>query len=138
MKNRVGEYLTPKITSETCSNIVMAQTIDIAGNDHNGGRPLEPLPMPGTRPVPCFFGRRFLTFADLIEIGFVSNAMTLRRLIAERRFPPPLALGRRLRLWDALELHEFVERLAAERSTLPTRNEKTAGREAARRAMSDR
>ena len=77
--------------------------------------PLEQIPMPNGKPVPCFFGRRFLSFADLIEIGFVNNAMSLRRLIAEGRFPPPLALGRKLRLWDALELQDLVDRLKAER-----------------------
>jgi predicted DNA-binding transcriptional regulator AlpA len=74
-----------------------------------------PLPMPDGRPVPCFFGRRFLTRRELIETGLVANDMTLRRLIAEGRFPPPLELGRRLRLWDAVELAEFVSRLAAAR-----------------------
>lgn len=76
---------------------------------------LKSLPMPDGRPVPCFFGRRFLTYADLVEIGFVNNAMTLRRLIAEGRFPPPLELGRKLRLWDALELQALVDRLGEER-----------------------
>jgi hypothetical protein len=75
------------------------------------------LPQPDGRPVPCFFGRRFLTYRDLVAIGFVNNAMTLRRLIAEGRFPPPLALGRQLRLWDALELQALVDHLAAERKT---------------------
>lgn len=77
---------------------------------------LKSLPMPDGRPVPVFFGRRFLTYADLVEIGFVNNAMTLRRLIAEGRFPPPLELGRKIRLWDALELQDLVDRLAAVRS----------------------
>jgi hypothetical protein len=76
---------------------------------------LKPLPMPDGRPVPCFFGRRFLTYRELVEIGFVNNAMTLRRLIAEGRFPPPLELGRKIRLWDALELQALLDRLAAER-----------------------
>ncbi len=73
---------------------------------------LKPLPMPDGRPVPLFFGRRFLTYRELIEIGFVNNAMTLRRLIAEGRFPPPLELGRKIRLWDVLELQALIERLA--------------------------
>ena len=76
----------------------------------------KPLPQPDGKPTPLFFGRRFLTYHDLIEIGFVNNAMTLRRLIAEGRFPPPLALGRQIRLWDALELQALVDRLAAERT----------------------
>lgn len=76
----------------------------------------QPLPMPDGKPTPVFFGRRFLTYRDLLEIGFVNNAMTLRRLIAEGRFPPPLALGRQIRLWDAIELQELVDRLAAERN----------------------
>jgi predicted DNA-binding transcriptional regulator AlpA len=41
--------------------------------------------------------------------------MTLRRLIAEGRFPPPLELGRRVRLWDVLELQALLERLGAAR-----------------------
>ncbi len=76
---------------------------------------LEHLPMPDGRPVPCFFGRRFLTYRELVEIGFVNNAMTLRRLIAEGRFPAPLELGRKIRLWDVLELQDLVDRLARER-----------------------
>jgi predicted DNA-binding transcriptional regulator AlpA len=77
---------------------------------------LPRLPLPDGHPVPCFFGRRFLTFKDLVEIGFVNNDMTLRRLISEGRFPPPLEMGRRIRLWDALELQALVDRLAANRS----------------------
>jgi hypothetical protein len=77
---------------------------------------LPRVPQPDGKPTPLFFGRRFLTYRDLIEIGFVNNAMTLRRLIAEGRFPPPLALGRQIRLWDALELQALVDRLAAERN----------------------
>src|SRR6516225_6954144 len=77
---------------------------------------LPHLPQPDGRPVPLFFGRRFLTYRDLVEIGFINNAMTLRRLIAEGRFPSPLALGRQLRLWDALELQALVDHLAAERN----------------------
>jgi hypothetical protein len=75
----------------------------------------QPLPMPDGKPIPCFFGRRFLNRRDLIQIGIVPNDMTLRRLIAEGRFPPPLELGRRLRLWDVLELQALVDRLAAAR-----------------------
>ena len=66
------------------------------------------LPTPDGRPVPCFFGRRFLTYRDLVEIGFINNDMTLRRLIAEGRFPPPLEMGRKIRLWDALELQALL------------------------------
>jgi predicted DNA-binding transcriptional regulator AlpA len=80
------------------------------------GREWPILPQPDGRPVPCFFGRRFLTYRDLVEIGFVNNAMTLRRLIAEGRFPPPLELGRKLRVWDSLELQALVDRLAAQRT----------------------
>ena len=106
-----GDFLTPDRAIVMCSNIQMENVSEIPPNE--AGRPL---PMPDGRPVPCFFGRRFLTFHDLVEIGLVSNAMTLRRLIAEGRFPPPLEMGRRIRLWDAIELEEFVARLAAERN----------------------
>jgi predicted DNA-binding transcriptional regulator AlpA len=78
---------------------------------------LPHLPQPDGHPVPCFFGRRFLTYRDLVEIGLINNAMSLRRLIAEGRFPPPLALGRQIRLWDALELQNLIDRLAAERQS---------------------
>jgi predicted DNA-binding transcriptional regulator AlpA len=75
----------------------------------------ESLPqMPDGRPVPMFFGRRFLTARELIETGLVRNLMTLRRLIAEGRFPPPLALGRRMRLWDTIELQNMIDRLREE------------------------
>src|SRR5271165_2376265 len=76
---------------------------------------LNKVPMPNGRPVPVFFGRRLLTYRDLIDIGFVNNAMTLRRLIAEGRFPPPLDLGRKIRLWDAVELQDLVDGLKARR-----------------------
>jgi predicted DNA-binding transcriptional regulator AlpA len=76
---------------------------------------LKQLPTPDVRPVPQFFGRRFLTYRELVEIGLVNNAMTLRRLITEGRFPPPLELGRKIRLWDVLELQALIERLAGER-----------------------
>ena len=76
--------------------------------------------MPDGRPVPCFFGRRFLTRYHLFEIGIVPNDMTLRRLIDEGRFPAPLELGRRLRLWDVLEVQALVDRLAAERNQKTT------------------
>ncbi len=79
--------------------------------------PHSPLPMPDGRPVPCFFGRRFLTANEVIATGLVRNRMTLARLIAEGRFPAPLLLGRKLRLWDCLELQQLIDRLAAERDT---------------------
>jgi predicted DNA-binding transcriptional regulator AlpA len=77
----------------------------------------NPLPLPDGKPVPLFFGRRFMTANEIIATGLVRNLMTLRRLISEGRFPPPLALGRKLRLWDALELQALVDRLAAARAT---------------------
>jgi hypothetical protein len=80
----------------------------------------QPLPMPDGRPVPCFFGRRFLTRYDLFAIGIVPNDVTLRRLIDEGRFPAPLELGRRLRLWDVLEIQALVERLVAARNQKTT------------------
>jgi hypothetical protein len=73
------------------------------------------LPQPDDKPVPDFFGRRFLTAHDLFEIGIVNNAMTLRRLISEKRFPPPLKLGRQIRLWDVLEIQDLIDRLKSER-----------------------
>jgi predicted DNA-binding transcriptional regulator AlpA len=73
------------------------------------------LPEPDGRPVPLFFGRRFLSFRDLVAIGFVGNWVTLNRLMAEGRFPRPLKLGQQLRLWDALELQDQIDRLKAER-----------------------
>jgi predicted DNA-binding transcriptional regulator AlpA len=69
------------------------------------------LPAPDSR-QPCFFGRRFLTARELIATGLVRNHVTLRRLIAEKRFPPPLLIGRKLRVWDVLELQALIDRLA--------------------------
>jgi predicted DNA-binding transcriptional regulator AlpA len=88
------------------------------------------LPQPDSRPLPQFFGRRFLSAAEVIETGLVRNHVTLR-LISEKRFPPPLELGRKLRLWDALELQTLVDRLAAARATEGKRpaTTKTAGRQ---------
>lgn len=73
------------------------------------------LPMPDGRPVPCFFGRRFLSYRELVATGLVDNDMTLRRWIAEGLFPPPLKFGRKVRRWDVLELQAMIERLAGER-----------------------
>jgi predicted DNA-binding transcriptional regulator AlpA len=53
------------------------------------------------RPVPEFFGRRYLRADELIEIGIVSNRATLDRWVRERKFPPPLRLHKTL-LWDTL------------------------------------
>ena len=41
--------------------------------------------------------------------------VTLRRLMAEGRFPRPLLIGRKLRVWDVLELQALLDRLARER-----------------------
>jgi hypothetical protein len=65
--------------------------------------------------VPLFFGRRFLTARELIATGLVRNHVTLRRWIAEKRFPAPLLIGRKLRVWDTLELQNLIDRLAVER-----------------------
>jgi predicted DNA-binding transcriptional regulator AlpA len=136
-KSEPGDFLTPEINSGTCSNVAMETIIDL---EILGEKPpstvlqaLQAVPMPDGRPVPVFFGRRFLNYQDLVAIGFVSNAMTLRRLIAEGRFPPPLELGRKLRLWDALELHELVERLAAARGE----GKRPAAAETAGKSMRD-
>ena len=71
--------------------------------------------MPDGRPVPTFFGRRFLTARELLQTGLVRNFVTLRRLMNEGRFPRPLLIGRKLRVWDVLELQALLDRLAAER-----------------------
>src|SRR5215831_14424707 len=73
------------------------------------------LPMPNGRPIPCFFGRRFLTAQELIATGLVPNTMTLWRLIRQGRFPRPLAVGERLRRWDVLELQALIDELAVAR-----------------------
>jgi hypothetical protein len=71
--------------------------------------------LPTGKPVPLFFGRRFLTARELLATGLVRNMVTLRRLIVEGRFPPPLLVGRKLRVWDTLELQNLIDRLAFER-----------------------
>jgi predicted DNA-binding transcriptional regulator AlpA len=73
------------------------------------------LPMPDGKPVPLFFGRRFLTAREVLATGLVRNHETLRRLMAEGRFPQPLLIGRKLRVWDTLELQALIDRLALER-----------------------
>lgn len=70
---------------------------------------------PDGRSMPCFFGRRFLTARELIATGLVRNHVTLRRLIAEGRLPAPLLVGRKLRVWDVLELQALIDRLGGER-----------------------
>jgi predicted DNA-binding transcriptional regulator AlpA len=78
--------------------------------------PTRPLTMPDGTPLPLFFGRRFLTARELIATGLVRNHVTLRRLISEGRFPRPLLVGRKLRVWDTLELQDLLDRMAAERA----------------------
>ncbi len=79
--------------------------------------PHIPLPtLPSGQPVPVFFGRRFLTARELIATGLVRNYVTLRRLIAEGRFPAPLLIGRRLKVWDVLELQRLIDRLARKKA----------------------
>jgi predicted DNA-binding transcriptional regulator AlpA len=75
------------------------------------------LPRPPGHPVPQFFGRRFLTAREVIATGIVNNHETLRRLMDEGRFPRPLLIGRKLRVWDVLELQDLIDRLAEERAT---------------------
>jgi hypothetical protein len=86
-----------------------------------------PLPMPNGEPLPLFFGRRFLTARELIATGLVRNHVTLRRLIAEQRFPAPLLVGRKLRVWDVLELQALIDRLAGERGGKGPAADETAG-----------
>jgi predicted DNA-binding transcriptional regulator AlpA len=78
------------------------------------------LPIPDGKPVPQFFGRRFLTAREVIATGLVRNHETLRRLMAEGRFPHPLLIGRKLRVWDVLELQDLIDRLALEREERST------------------
>lgn len=47
-------------------------------------------------------------------------AMSLRRLIAEGRFPAPLKLGQQLRLWDIVEISDLIDKLKAERDQQET------------------
>jgi predicted DNA-binding transcriptional regulator AlpA len=75
------------------------------------------LPMPTGEPVPLFFGRRFMTAREVIATGLVRNHVTLQRLMNEGRFPRPLLIGRKLRVWDVLELQDLIDRLAEERDT---------------------
>jgi prophage regulatory protein len=57
---------------------------------------------------------RMLRFADLKARRIVSNRMTLRRWVAEGRFPAPVALGPNTLAWRESEVAEFVESCAAE------------------------
>jgi predicted DNA-binding transcriptional regulator AlpA len=74
------------------------------------------LPRPPGEPVPQFFGRRFMTAKEVISTGLVRNHVTLQRLMDEGRFPRPLLIGRKLRVWDCLELQALVDRLSEERA----------------------
>jgi predicted DNA-binding transcriptional regulator AlpA len=74
------------------------------------------LPRPSGEPVPQFFGRRFMTAREVIATGLVNNHVTLQRLMNEGRFPRPLLIGRKLRVWDTLELQALIDRLAEERA----------------------
>jgi predicted DNA-binding transcriptional regulator AlpA len=66
-------------------------------------------------PVPCFYGRRFLTFIELVEIGLVNNRPQLGLMIRSGQFPQPIYLSPRRPLWDAEELAEFIELRRTER-----------------------
>jgi predicted DNA-binding transcriptional regulator AlpA len=77
----------------------------------------QQLQKPPGEPVPQFFGRRFLTAREVIATGLVRNHVTLQRLMNQGRFPRPLLIGRKLRVWDVLELQDLIDRLAEERDT---------------------
>ncbi len=58
---------------------------------------------------PTFYGRRFLRFKELAEIGIVPpHRSTLDRWIAEGRFPKPIKLGERVIVWDASEIADLI------------------------------
>jgi predicted DNA-binding transcriptional regulator AlpA len=67
------------------------------------------------RPVPCFYGRRFLRFRELVEVGLVNNRPHLNNLIRAGLFPRPIYLSPRRPLWDAEELAALLERRKADR-----------------------
>jgi len=68
------------------------------------------------RPPPQFYGRRYLRFAELVEIGLATNRPTLNALIARGLFPPPLRISARLLLWDVEEIAALLEQRRAERA----------------------
>jgi predicted DNA-binding transcriptional regulator AlpA len=70
---------------------------------------------PRRRPIADFFGRRFLTFAELVEIGLATNRPQLSAAIKAGRFPPPIYLNQRQPRWDVTEIQETLDRLKANR-----------------------
>ena len=53
--------------------------------------------------------RRYLRFADLQQLGIVSNRTTLGRWLREQGFPRPFKLGPNAVAWDEQEVREWVE-----------------------------
>jgi predicted DNA-binding transcriptional regulator AlpA len=79
---------------------------------------ITPIPTnspPRRRPSSSFFGRQFLAFSELVEIGLAPNRPTLRAMIKAGRFPPPIYLGPRMPRWDVVEIEELLGRLKAAR-----------------------
>ena len=68
------------------------------------------------KPVPEFFGRRYLRADELVEIGVVANRTTLERLVRDGKFPPPLRLNRTT-LWDTLEVATALEQQRMKRES---------------------
>ena len=64
---------------------------------------------------PRFCGRRYLRFAELVELGIAPNRPTLERWVARGQFPRPLRIGRTV-FWDMGEVRALLEQRAAARA----------------------
>jgi predicted DNA-binding transcriptional regulator AlpA len=67
------------------------------------------------RPVPEFFGRRYLTATELIEIGIAKSRGALEGMVRAGQFPKPLKLNAKTILWDTVEVAVVMQQRGAER-----------------------
>ena len=65
---------------------------------------------------------RFLRSRDLIDMGLVTNKMTLHRLVMKGAFPAPIKVGR-ANLWRDTEINSHIDALTEARDRRTKRPE---------------
>jgi predicted DNA-binding transcriptional regulator AlpA len=63
--------------------------------------------------------KEFLTFKDIVGLGYVSNRVTLMRRVKAGDFPAPFKNGPRLVAWRATDIDAWIKRKMKERDIRP-------------------
>lgn len=82
---------------------------------------------------PKYSGRRFLRYAELVDLGIVNNRGTLSYWIERGAFPAGIRIGGRsgrTLVWSVDEIVAVLAQRVAERSAPPTKNPDAAERDA--------